>query len=183
MASAKSTQVPKNMAALYAELTTLTDKFCAAHLDEHYALLARQALAALCRKRPSPLLKGKPETWACGVIYAIGQANFLSDKASQPHMNMADLCGHFGISTSTGNGKAKLISSAVGIQMFDNTWLTPAMQAKNPMAWKVMCNGFIVDARQLPVHVQEQCVARGLIPHVVPPAEDLGSLLVVHRNP
>jgi Domain of unknown function (DUF6398) len=127
-------------------------------------------------------LKGKPETWACGVIYALGQANFLSDKASQPHMNMAELCGHFGISTSTGNGKAKLISTALGIQMFDNTWLIPAMQAKNPFAWKVLVNGFMVDARNLPVHLQEVCVSKGLIPHVAPPTEDLGSLLVVHRK-
>jgi hypothetical protein len=181
MAKAKSLQVPKGMETIYAEFTALTDAFCSAHLDEDYARLARQALAGLCRKRPSPLLKGKPQTWACGVIYAIGQVNFLSDKSVLPYMTMGDLCGHFGISTSTGNGKAKIISDALNIQMFDNAWLTPRMQASNPFAWKVLCNGFIVDARTLPLYVQEDCVARGLIPHVVPPDDELG-LLVVHRN-
>ena len=47
---------------------------------------ARRALAALCRKRPSPLVSGKPETWACAVLYALGQVNYLSDKASTPTM-------------------------------------------------------------------------------------------------
>jgi Domain of unknown function (DUF6398) len=182
MANAKSLLVPKGMEALYTELAALTDAFCNAHLGEDYGRLARQALAGLCRKRPSPLLKGKHQTWACGVIYAIGQVNFLSDKANKPHMSMAELCGHFGISTSTGNGKAKIISDALNIQIFDNAWMIPSMQAKNPFTWQVMCNGFIVDARTLPLTVQEHCVARGLIPHVVPPTEDLGSLLVVHRN-
>ena len=78
-------------------------------------------------------------------------------------MTMADLCGHFGISTSTGAGKAKIISDALKIQIFDNAWMIPSMQATNPFAWMVMCNGFMVDARKLPVHVQEDCVAKGLI--------------------
>ena len=53
--------------------------------------------AALCCKRPSPLASGQPRTWACAIVYTLGQLNFLSDKASQPHMAMADLCAAFGV--------------------------------------------------------------------------------------
>ena len=38
----------------------------------------------LCRKRPSPFASGQPRTWACGIIYVLGQLNFLSDKSSRP---------------------------------------------------------------------------------------------------
>jgi len=91
----KSVKIPKGSDDLYAALTRLTDRFCEEHLDQEYAHLARCAIAALCRKRPSPLINGNPQTWACAVLYALGQINFLSDKTTKPHMTMADLCNHF----------------------------------------------------------------------------------------
>ncbi len=36
--------------------------------------------AALSRKRPSPLSTGRERSWAVGIIYALGQVNFLFDK-------------------------------------------------------------------------------------------------------
>jgi len=65
----KSEQVPKPMQETFNAIVALTDAFCRAHLDEEYAQLARQATAALCRKRPSPLATGNPKTWACGIVY------------------------------------------------------------------------------------------------------------------
>src|SRR2546422_121662 len=63
----KSERVPKPMQATFDAIVALSDAFCRAHLDEEYAQLARQATAALCRKRPSPLATGNPKTWACGI--------------------------------------------------------------------------------------------------------------------
>ena len=34
------------------------------------------------------------------------------------------------------------------------------------MAWNVMLNGFIVDARRLPRHLQEEAYRKGLIPYL-----------------
>ena len=67
----KSERVPKPMEETFNTIVALTDAFCRAHLDEEYAQLARQATAALCRKRPSPLATGNPKTWACGIVYAL----------------------------------------------------------------------------------------------------------------
>ena len=53
--------------------------------------------AALCRKRPSPVASGQARSWACGIIYALEQVNFLSDKATSPYMTMADVCAAFGV--------------------------------------------------------------------------------------
>ena len=87
--SPRSTSVPKAMQATYDAVVALTDAFCRDHLNEEYRDLARAMAAALCRKRPSPLASGQPRTWARGIIYVLGQLNFLSDKASQPYMTMA----------------------------------------------------------------------------------------------
>jgi hypothetical protein len=56
--------VPKAMAEIYAAVTALTDAVCREHLNDEYAELFRFAAAALCRKRPSPLSKGLPASWA-----------------------------------------------------------------------------------------------------------------------
>jgi len=57
------------MHATFNAIVALTDAFCRAHLNEEYAQLARQATAALCRKRPSPLATGHLKTWACGIAF------------------------------------------------------------------------------------------------------------------
>ncbi len=171
MASAQSTKVPKGWEAYYAGLTEITDRFCQTHLDEEYAALARAAVAALCRKRPSPLASGNAQTWACAVLYALGQVNFLHDKASTPYMAMADLCAHFGIAPSTGGNKAKLVRDSLGIHQFDHRWTLPSRLGTSPMAWMVGFDGFVVDARRLPVALQQAAVDKGLIAHVVLPPE------------
>jgi hypothetical protein len=70
-----------------ADAQGLSDKLClvAEHLNDEYAGLARSAIAALCRKRPSPLASGNLQTWGCAVLYALGQVNFLSDKSTTPY--------------------------------------------------------------------------------------------------
>jgi hypothetical protein len=69
----------------------LTDKVCADLLDEEYAGLARQVVAKLARKRASPLQSGPAATWAGGVVWALGQVNFLSDWPSGPYVAHDDL--------------------------------------------------------------------------------------------
>jgi hypothetical protein len=163
-------KVPKGSESLYAALTGLTDRFCKEHLDREYAELARYAIAALCRKRPNPLTSGNPGTWACAVLYALGQINFLSDKSAEPCMAMADLCAHFGIAASTGGNKAKLVRTALGMGQFDHDWMLPSRVAGSAMVWMIQVNGFILDARQLPVDVQKETVRKGLIPFVHQPS-------------
>jgi hypothetical protein len=171
----KATKVPKCWEDFFAALTALTDRFCDEHLNNEYAELARYAIAALCRKRPSPLASGHPRTWACAVLYALGQINFLSDRSTTPYMAMADLCGHFGIAASTGGNKAKLIRNTLAMRQFDHTWTLPSRLASSPLAWMIEVNGFVVDARHLPIAVQAVAVEKGLIPFVHRPADEARS--------
>jgi len=72
MTNTRSTKVPKGWEEFYTALAGVTDRFCAEHLNDEYADLARSAIAALCRKRPSPLASGNLQTWGCAVLYALG---------------------------------------------------------------------------------------------------------------
>jgi hypothetical protein len=172
MTVAKSKRVPKGWEEYFAGMCRLTRQCCEQHLNAEYAELAEYLIAALCRKRPSPLSRGKAETWACAVLYALGQINFLSDKASTPCMTMADLCDYFGVSSSTGGNKAKLVRDALGIRHYDPHWTLPSRLGNSPLYWMIQVGGFVVDARQMPLEIQQHAVERGLIPYVFEPLEE-----------
>lgn len=48
-------------------IVRLTNEFCHEHLNDEYAELCRKLAEKLSRKRPSPLLSGKPATWAAAL--------------------------------------------------------------------------------------------------------------------
>jgi len=166
MANTKSAKIPKSMEDIHVTLTEMTDNFCAEHLNQEYADLAHAAIAALCRKRPSPLNSGSPRVWACAILVALGQTNFLSDKSSRPCMATADLRGHFGVAESTASNKAKLVRTLLDMHQFHHKWMLPSKLATTSLPWMIQINGLIVDARDLPVEIQEAAVQKGLIPYV-----------------
>lgn len=127
---------------------------------------AENLAAALARKRPSPLNSGQAKSWACGIVYTIGFVNFLFDKTQMPHMRADELCAWFGVAASTGGNKAKQIRDMLRITQFDGKWMLPSIVGKNPMAWMISVNGFIVDPRSLPRPLQEEAYRKGLIPYV-----------------
>jgi hypothetical protein len=162
----RSTTIPKPMQAKYDAVVALPDAFCRDHLNEEYRDLARAMTAALCRKRPSPLASGQPRTWACGIIYTLGQLNFLSDKASRPHMTMAEVCAAFGVGQSTASAKARAISDALHTSRMDPTWMLRSFVDQNPLVWMAEVNGMLVDLRDMPREVQAIAYGKGLIPYI-----------------
>jgi len=162
----KSEKVSKPMQARFEAITNLTDAFCEKHLNEEYAQLARQATAALCRKRPSPLATGREATWACGIVYALGFVNFLFDRSQDPHLNAIELCQGFGVGKSSGYAKSKVVRDLLGMSQFDPNWCLPSKMDENPLAWMINVDGYIVDARHLPRHIQEVAYQKGLIPYI-----------------
>ncbi len=162
----KSEKVPKPMQAKFEAIVALTDPFCRERLTDEYAQLARQATAALCRKRPSPLLQGRINTWACAIVYALGSVNFLFDRSQVPYLSAADLCEAFGISKSTGAAKSKAVRDALDTFQMDPNWTLPSRLNDNLMAWMVELDGLVVDARALPLKLQEIAYEKGLIPYI-----------------
>lgn len=159
-------KVPKTMQPVFDTVARIIDEFCGKHLNEEYSLISRELAAALCRKRPSPLAKGKPEQWACACVYVIGSANFLHDKTQKPHMQMGKLCELFGIGKSTATTKARRIEQRMEISYLDPRWTLPSRLEDNPLVWMLEVNGFAVDIRNAPQELQEEAFRRGLIPFV-----------------
>ena len=164
MPKQNSESVSQQMQPIYDEITRLTDAVCRDHLDDEYMQLCRKLAAALARKRPSPLARGKPEIWACAIVYALGTVNFLFDKTQTPYLRADELCRLFGVSQSSAANKARQIRDMFDMVQADPRWYRPSQMNDNPMAWLVMVNGFIVDVRTLPREVQEEAYRKGLIP-------------------
>jgi Domain of unknown function (DUF6398)/Plasmid pRiA4b ORF-3-like protein len=178
----KSDSVPKEMQDKYEQIIALTDTFSQKYLNEEYAQLIRLATAALSRKRPSPLTSGKANTWACGITHAIGMVNFLYDSSQNPHISAGEIYKIFGIGESTGQGKSKIVRDLLKIHQMDPNWTLPSRIDENPMAWLVSVNGFILDARTMPIEAQEKMAMVGLIPYV-PGQSKEDNLITITKQP
>jgi Domain of unknown function (DUF6398) len=75
-------RIPSAMRDRAQAIVEITDRACHEHLDHEYGQIARRLVARLARRRPSPLARGDGGIWAAGVLYAIGQINFLFDSTS-----------------------------------------------------------------------------------------------------
>ncbi len=161
-----TTSVPKAMKQRYTEITALTDDYCSKNLDQEYAQLSRSAIAALCRKKLSPMQIGSASTWACGIIHAVGFINFLFDRSTTPYVSASDLADAFGISKSTAGNKSKQIRDLLKMKQFDHRWCLPSRIESSSMVWNIRYGDFIVDARQLSRDIQVIAYEKGLIPYV-----------------
>jgi hypothetical protein len=130
----KSENVPKAMQAKYQEIIDLTDKFAAKYLNEEYAQLIRQLTATLARKRPSPLDKGKANSWAAGITHALGMMNFLFDPSQNPHISATELYKAFGVAQSTGQAKSKQVRDLLNMSHLDPQWALPSNLENHPSA-------------------------------------------------
>jgi hypothetical protein len=159
-------RVPVALREKFESIALATDAFCDQHLNDEYKQLIRQALAALSRKRPSPLLKGQNNSWAAGAVHALGMVNFLFDPEQMPHGQASDIWAHFGLAASTGQNHSKKIREALAMGQMDPQWTLPSLLGSNPLVWMLEVNGYLLDARNLPLEVQEIAFAKGLIPYV-----------------
>jgi Domain of unknown function (DUF6398) len=141
-------KVPKGLRPVVDEIAGITDAVCLAVLDEEYGDLARRAVAKLARERPSPLGGGRRATWAAGVVYALGQASFLFDPASEPCVTADQLGKAFGVAKSTMGSKARQVRELLRISPFSPEFQRADVAAQNPLVWIIEVNGLAVDARQ-----------------------------------
>ena len=162
----RSLKVPAPLQPKVDSLMAPIESFCASHLNGEYRELMHAAVAALARKRPSPLLGGREPSWGAGVVHAIGTANFLFDKSQTPHCKPTLIYEHFGISAGTGQAHSKKVRDLLRIVPFSPQWTLPSHLDDSPLAWMVEVDGFIQDVRDLPLEIQVEACAKGLIPYV-----------------
>ena len=165
-AAASRSKSSTEIQAILATLIEMTDSFCKEFLNDEYAELCRKLATALARKRPSPLLQGKLETWACGIVRTIGRVNFLDDSSRTPHLKLPFIDRAFGVAESTGQGKSQLIRKMFKIHQFDHRWTLPSLMDDNPLIWMLEVNGLLMDIRDAPREAQEIAYEKGMIPYI-----------------
>ena len=160
---------PSQMQPIYDEIAEMIEEYCEKYLSEEYETLCLRLLEKLCCKRPSPLLKGRRNTWAAGIVYAIAAHNFIFDKSMPIHRTADELSRPFGIAPSTAGNKAAEIRRLVRMSSWNTEWLLQELLEDNPAIWMLSIDGFIVDARDLPLEIQQEAARRGLIPYASEP--------------
>ena len=158
-------EVPKAYAARFTDLAGLTDAFCDVHLNAEYKGLCREMAVAVCQKG-SPVLKGKAEGWAAGIVYALGRVNFLDDPSQTPHMKSTEIAEGFGVSVATMQAKAKVVREGLDLVPFHPDWCLPSKMDDNPLVWMLEVNGFLMDIRMAPREAQIVAYEKGLIPYI-----------------
>ena len=164
--SPPSAEIPSGVHPKYEAITALTDAFCLRHLNEEYAEMCRRLTDALAKKRPTPLVRGRAEVWACGIVRTIGWANVLDDPKQSPYMKLIAIDPEFGVAESTGQAKSMAIRRMFGIGRLNVNWTLPSRLGDNPLVWKVEVNGMLVDIRQETRERQEAAFRKGLIPYI-----------------
>ena len=158
--------VPKPMQAIYEQIIAITDGLCSALLNEEYTQMCRKMAATLCRKRPSPLLRGKSDIWAVAIVHTLAGVNFAYDSSQTPHITLTQLCEASHTSKTTVGTKASLIRRLLKIEVFDLDWTLPSRMDSNPMLWMLSVNGVLVDIRTMPLEAQIVAFENGLIPYI-----------------
>ena len=154
------------------QVVAATDAVCLEHLDVEYAGLCRKVVGKLGRKRPSPLTRGDLGIWAAGVVYVVGQLNFVFDPAQTPHASADQLSGWLGVKKTTMANKARLIRDTLHLSDFDSEFMRRDLVEASPLAWLLEVDGLVVDIRRAPVQFQVRAFELGLIPFVPGVADD-----------
>lgn len=158
-------EVPKAYVERLTDLVNLTDVFCDRFLTAEYKKLCRDMAVAVCQKG-SPVLKGKPDGWAAGIVYTLGRVNFLTDPSQTPHMKSNQIAEGFGVSMATMQAKTRIIWDGLDLMPFHPDWSLPSKLDNNPLVWMLKVNGFLMDIRHAPREAQVVAYEKGLIPYI-----------------
>ena len=165
-------EIPMPFRERYAELIEIIDEFCDQHLNDEYKEVCGLLAADLCQDG-SPILKGKASSWAAGIIWSIGRANFLSDMSFEPAMTQQEFSKAIGVSPATISAKSRVIWNGLDLMPLDPNYAVASQADSNPLIWMVEVDGFIMDLRSAPRELQEAAYEQGLIPYI--PADQVGA--------
>ncbi|OQY07561.1 MAG: hypothetical protein B6I25_01485 [Planctomycetales bacterium 4572_13] len=146
------------------DISLLITQFCADREAVVLALLCMDMNVTLCVEFPQVIRKCKAESWACGIIHALGIVNFLSDPESDPHIKSSEIYPFFKVSQGTMQSKSLKIRELLCTGPMDPMWSLPDMLLKDPMLWFVPMDGMMIDIRDAAPEIQQKALDDGLIP-------------------
>jgi hypothetical protein len=146
------------------DITTHIHHICQTHLNADCAQLADELIAMLETAQPDWHLSGKAESWAGGILYALGTLNdwFSPDHPLQlDPQTLATLCG---VTLRTIHKKAEQIQTWIDKHSEGDRWKLPRLHHDDPLPWLIHINGLMIDARYMPISIQQDAIRQGLIP-------------------
>ena len=102
---------------------------------------------------PSPLTRGDQGIWAAGVVYAVGQLNFVFDPSQSPHATADQLSGWLGVKKTTMANKARLIRDTLQLSDFESEFMRRDLVEASPLTWLLEVDGLLVDIRHAPAQL------------------------------
>ena len=139
-------EIPEPLKPRFLKIAVIVDRFCDERLNDDYLEVCRRLLACFCQPGTG-IERGKPESWAAGIVYEAGQLNFLTDPATQPCVPSEDVARGCGVSPATMHNKGKAIREVLDLSRWDTEFALPNQSADQSLA--VLPNGMFVDARYL----------------------------------
>ena len=106
------------------KLIEMVKGFSDEYLDEEFKDLNIRLVKKLGRKRDVPFRRGKLENWAGGIVYTIGQLNFLFDDSFEPYATPDDISVYFGIKKRTAASKARDIRKLLNLKLGNEEFST-----------------------------------------------------------
>lgn len=161
-------RVPDELKEMVLKLFRATDQFCGEHLegDAEYARLFRRAAVKLSRKRPSPLKRGRFKNWVGGIIYGVGQVNYLFHPDEPIHLSASKISSQLEIPDSTLKQKAGRVREELDIDSFEPEWLRKDLIQRMPAFQKVEFEGEMKNVRWLDGEDYEKLREEGAIPDI-----------------
>lgn len=105
----------------YLEIISIIKEVCQNNLNKDYLFLAENLCKELFKAQIDALNKGKANSWACGIVHAIGLQNNLFSNKSDVRIKAQDFYKLFNVSSSTGLSKSKEVRSHVDME--EDKWL------------------------------------------------------------
>lgn len=158
-------QVPSEYRERFVEIVAIADGFCDRYLNDDYKAACRKMAACLCQDG-SPVLRGKAASWSCGLAYAVGRVNFLTDPHQSPHMKGEEIAAGFGVSPATMHAKNREIQQGLELMPLDPDFTIASRADANPLIWMLTVNGIPMDIRNAPRGAQVVAYENGLIPYI-----------------
>jgi uncharacterized protein DUF6398 len=164
--NAAQPKVPVALQPAFAEITAITGRFCAEHLDEEYARLCVKLAAKLARSdrlRCNAVTGGNGRP---GSSTSSGGSTSWQTRRSGRHLRSDELADLLGVKQATMANKGRLIMDMLGIGLLDPEYSRSDMLDQNLMVWMIQVNDLIVDAPLAARSLQVEASRRGLIPYV-----------------
>ncbi|WP_195263582.1 DUF6398 domain-containing protein [Clostridium sp. 1001275B_160808_H3] len=105
----------------YLEVMSFIEEVCKKNLNEEYLFLAESLCKEISELKEVNLNKGKANSWACGIVHALGLKNGLFTNKTGINIKAGDLYKLFEVSSSTGLSKSREVRALIDLE--DDKWL------------------------------------------------------------